>query len=75
MLVEVVEENLPQSKHSVILAITVLRIVLGFWQRSICSVAYAAGYLEGFVTAHLIYMNWVNVIQPYCKGEIRSLVC
>lgn len=29
----------------------------------------AAGYLEGLITADLIYMAWFNTIKGYCDGR------
>jgi hypothetical protein len=31
--------------------------------------AYAAGYLEGYVTYELLHMHWVNTVDGYCKGK------
>ena len=29
--------------------------------------AFAAGFLEGHVTAELLHMNWINTVDGYCK--------
>ena len=36
--------------------------------------AYAAGYLEGFATAEILYASWVNTVQGYCDGKM-AVVC
>ncbi|XP_072929615.1 putative phospholipase B-like 2 isoform X3 [Epargyreus clarus] len=38
--------------------------------------AYAAGYLEGFLTRDLIWMHWQNMLKGYCynKTEICGLI-
>merc|ERR1712241_953732 len=35
--------------------------------------AYAAGMLEGSVTAELIYQHWRNQFETYCDGEMRQI--
>ncbi|RVE52351.1 hypothetical protein evm_002989 [Chilo suppressalis] len=38
--------------------------------------AYAAGYLEGFLTRDLIWMHWQNVLKGYCynKTDVCGLI-
>ncbi|XP_059047570.1 putative phospholipase B-like 2 [Achroia grisella] len=38
--------------------------------------AYAAGYLEGFLTRDLIWMHWQNMLKGYCynKTDVCSLI-
>jgi len=31
--------------------------------------AYAAGYLEGSITADAIYMHWFNTLSDFCEGR------
>ena len=35
--------------------------------------AYAAGYLEGFATARVLYDYWVNTVQGYCDGKMAQV--
>ncbi|XP_075982708.1 putative phospholipase B-like 2 [Anticarsia gemmatalis] len=38
--------------------------------------AYAAGFLEGFLTRDLIWMHWVNMLRGYCynKTDVCGLI-
>ena len=36
--------------------------------------AFAAGYLEGTLTAELIYMHWFNTMRGHCEGD-KQKVC
>ncbi|CAG5004577.1 unnamed protein product [Parnassius apollo] len=38
--------------------------------------AYAAGYLEGFLTRDLIWMHWLNMLKGYCynKTDVCGLI-
>ena len=31
--------------------------------------AYAAGLVEGYLTANYIYMNWMNTLGKYCADK------
>lgn len=34
---------------------------------------YAAGYLEGYLTAHRIWDNWVGAAKPLCRAQLCRL--
>ncbi|XP_022197316.1 putative phospholipase B-like 2 [Nilaparvata lugens] len=36
------------------------------------SQAYHAGYLEGFLTADLIYSRWYNMVRDWCKDDRQN---